>query len=110
MLKNLLIATGLIFITIISFSQIKPTQKSINKSLLIGIWTNGRTENATFEIDKDSIFYLESFQKYKYHVIGDSITIKFDGFDNTSRIEKVTKDSLILRQGIEKMTFWKFKD
>ena len=73
-------------------SQNKEKQSAkvlINKSLILGIWTDGQTENATFEIDKDSIYYVDSFQKFKYQIFGDSILIKFDGFDNTSKIEKV---------------------
>jgi len=110
---KLFITTGLILTLVNCTSQNKEKQSAkvlINKSLILGIWTDGQTENATFEIDKDSIYYVDSFQKFKYQIFGDSILIKFDGFDNTSKIEKVTNDSLILRQGNERMIFWKFKE
>jgi hypothetical protein len=112
MWRKVLILLGLIIIVTDCSGQNKPKQQTksiINKSLVVGIWTNGQTENATFEIEKDSIYYVDSFQKFKYIIVGDSITIKFDGFDNVSKIEKVTRDSLILKQGNDRMIFWKFK-
>jgi hypothetical protein len=36
------------------------------KSDLLGLWTDGSSENATFEIRQDSVYYVEQFEAYKY--------------------------------------------
>lgn len=48
-----------------------------NKDRLLGIWTDGSTENATFYIQRDSIFYVDQLTAYKYGLRGDSITINY---------------------------------
>jgi hypothetical protein len=101
------------FLIIISCSNKK--QSSLNNSVnlvkkptIIGIWTDGQTENATFQITDDSIYYVDSNQSFAYRILGDSITIKFDGFDDSFKIERATKDSLILSKNYEKSIFWRF--
>ena len=44
---------------------------------IIGIWTNGSTENATFEIKEDSIFYVDEGKSYSYNLVNDTIKINF---------------------------------
>lgn len=62
--------------------DIKPDNKSsvkevISKDKLLGAWTDGSTENATFDIGKDSIFYVEQLEAFPYTLKGDSITIVY---------------------------------
>jgi hypothetical protein len=97
-------------VSMIGCTNQKKSPAKMDVSNMIGIWTDGQTENATFEIGKDSIYYIDSFQKYKYSISGDSITIKFDGFDNVSKIEKVDKDSLILNSEKQITKYWRFKN
>lgn len=110
---KLLILSGLVFLAINCFSQSKSNnivQNKKDKSLIIGIWTNGQTENATFEINKDSILYVENYQKYSYNIVGDSLIIHFDGFDSASKIDKLSNDSLILFKGRKRLKYWRFKN
>jgi hypothetical protein len=48
-------------------------------SLLLGAWTDGSSENASFAISKDSIFYVEALTSYQYTLKGDSLIIAFPG-------------------------------
>jgi len=50
---------------------------SVDKIQLLGTWTDGTTENATFDIQKDSIFYVNQLQSYPYRLKGDSLTIHY---------------------------------
>ena len=43
----------------------------------MGIWTEGESENATFSIGKDSIYYVDQMESYPYTLIKDSITIVY---------------------------------
>lgn len=94
------------------FGQKKPetSSKHLDYSKIIGIWTNGEGENATFQIKKDSIFYVDFSKQYAYKIINDSLTIFFDGYIDVSKIEKITNDSLILLIENERHKFWKFKN
>jgi hypothetical protein len=113
MVKSIFIVLS--FLSLISCSNKK--QSSINNPVhsfeepaIIGIWTDGQTENATFQITDDSIYYVDSNQSFAYRILGDSITIKFDGFDDAFKIERATKDSLILSMNNERSIFWRFKN
>ena len=113
MYKNILIVLSCL--ALISCSNRKQSSRinpdySVKKPTIIGIWTDGQTENATFQITDDSIYYVDSNQSFAYRILGDSITIKFDGFDDVFKIEKATKDSLILSKNNEKSIFWQFKN
>jgi hypothetical protein len=46
-------------------------------SKILGAWTNHQTENATFEIRKDSIFYVDALESYSYRLDGNKIIIRF---------------------------------
>lgn len=50
---------------------------SMEKNRLLGIWTDGSTENATFAIGTDSIFYVDQMTSFPYTLKGDSLTIVF---------------------------------
>jgi hypothetical protein len=50
---------------------------SVDKNQLLGAWTDGSTENATFDIGKDSIFYLDQMTSFPYTVKGDTLTIVY---------------------------------
>ena len=101
MLKNFLLLISCVSLINCSFqkhSNQNSNDKLVDKPKVIGVWTDGTTENATFEIDEDSIFYVDNMQRFKYIIKGDSLTIKFDGYDFASKIQKATDDSLILVQ------------
>ena len=81
--------------------------KEMNSELL-GVWTNGNSKNATFEIREDSIYYIDHLKSYKYSVIQDSIIIMYDGFMYTGKIY-FSDDTLLLTSKNEISKFWKFK-
>ncbi|WP_207420062.1 hypothetical protein [Desertivirga brevis] len=79
------------------------------KSKVQGIWTNGTSENATFAIRKDSIFYVDQLTSFKYRISGDSIQIYYPDFLYSGKI-KFRKDTLILSSEYEDTRFWRFKN
>ena len=72
--------------------------KKIDKKLLNGVWGVSPNENAVFEISKDSIRYVEFYDKpYYFKIKNDTFIIFFDdGYLNKNIIRKLTKDSLVL--------------
>jgi len=80
------------------------------KQKLIGIWTDGSSDNATFDIKKDSIFYVDQFKSYRYSLNQDSIKIYYPDFTYTAKVYFID-DTLVMDSqddGIAK--FWKFKN
>jgi hypothetical protein len=77
---------------------------------ITGIWTSGETENATFQIDKDSIFYVDALQRFKYLIVSDSLIIRFEDNDYKCKIAKATKDSLVWIKDGNKTVFWRFSN
>ncbi|MEI6946711.1 hypothetical protein V9K67_05870 [Paraflavisolibacter sp. H34] len=83
--------------------------RSTDKALLLGAWTDGSTENATFNVGKDSIFYLDEMTSFPYTMKGDSLTIFYPdmSFQGTA---KFAGDTLILSDpefGMTKYTRFK---
>lgn len=86
-----------------------PKEKQLEEKLL-GVWTDGSTQNASFLIEKNhSITYIDDGNDYTYSLHGDSITIKSA---DTIYKEKVSfkADTLILSDKNQQLKFWKFKD
>jgi hypothetical protein len=82
----------------------------IFKGQLYGAWTDGSTENASFFIEKDSIFYMDQMTSYPYSLKGDSLTIVYPDMIFQG-IAGFSGDTLILRDsefGTSKYT--RFKD
>ncbi|HEV8506054.1 MAG TPA: hypothetical protein VGQ53_11660 [Chitinophagaceae bacterium] len=79
-----------------------------NSNKIRGIWTDGSSENATFEIRKDSIYYVDELSSYKYSLVGNSIKIKYPDWTFTGQISFV-KDTLIINSKYGKVRYWKFK-
>ena len=82
------------------------------KSLILGVWWNADEKDAptaSFQINDSTIYYpdQEGKSEYKYQIKQDSLIIDLDGYISTSKIEKVTKDTLVLITYGEKQTFIK---
>lgn len=80
------------------------------ESKILGIWTDGSTENATFDIRKDSIYYVDQFKAYSYSLKEDSIKIHYSDFNYAAKIHFL-KDTLVMDSkdyGVTK--YWKFKN
>jgi len=82
------------------------------KSLILGIWWDADDKDAphaSFAINDSTIYYPDQDEKseYKYKIKQDSLILDLDGYISTSKIEKVTKDTLVLITDGEKQTFIK---
>lgn len=73
---------------------VKDSLSPVNNKL-IGIWTDGRTENATFDIRKDSIYYVEQMKSYRYSTRGDSIKIYYEDYTFNANVYFI-KDTLAI--------------
>jgi hypothetical protein len=82
---------------------------AITKNSIEGIWTDGSSENASFEIDADSIYYLEHNEKFRYELKGDSIHILYPEDPYSARLYFVG-DTLFMNAASDNSKFWKFKN
>ena len=84
-----------------SASEMKVTENILKnrdtrkKEKLIGVWGPSFDENASFQIQQDSIYYPEHFKNYKYITSNDSLFILFDGWTYKCKYE-FRNDSLFL--------------
>ncbi|MBX9781005.1 MAG: hypothetical protein K2X26_11720 [Chitinophagaceae bacterium] len=98
-------------------TKIKATQTStlinnqndnnLNKSIL-GIWTDGTTDNATFDIREDSIYYVDQLKTYKYFIDKDTIQINYSDLIYKAKIE-IRNDTLMFINEDGASKFWHFK-
>lgn len=77
-------------------------------SKLYTIWTDGSTENATFLIEKDSIYFVDDLKKYKSIITNDSIIVFKE--DILKYKYKIKNDTLYLKNILGNWKNWKFKD
>ncbi|MBC6610131.1 hypothetical protein H8B15_04320 [Hymenobacter sp. BT507] len=80
-----------------------------DSTTILGIWKDGNSENATFDIRKDSIYYIDQFATYKYFIIGDSIKIYYPDRAFTGLVS-LSKDTLTITSEDGATKFWKFKN
>jgi len=93
----------------------KPDTVSINaellKAKLKGAWTDSNSENAIFDVNDTSFYYVDEDQNAycPYSLVGDSITIKYPSYTYTGRIT-FNKDTLIMDSKEDpEAKFWKFR-
>lgn len=114
MLKKIFLALSLVVLINCNTSNQVDQKQDLNKSGarldITGIWTSEESENATFQIDKDSIFYVDALQRFKYLIVGDSLIIKFENKDYKCKIAKATKDSLVWISNGRRTVFWRFQN
>jgi hypothetical protein len=91
----------------ISTHDIKAEQT--DSSNILGVWTDGSSENASFYIKKDSIYYVDQFATYKYSVTDDSIKIYYPDWTFTGAIS-LSKDTLTIISEDSMTKYWKFKN
>ena len=81
----------------------------ITKNMILGIWTNGSTENATFEIKPKTIYYVDDFKDYKYSLKNDTIEINYPDYVYRAGIS-LRNDTLIMNsKEYSQAKYWKFK-
>jgi hypothetical protein len=90
--------------------QLNDDTKQNNNALKhLGVWTDGNSENAIFEIRKDSIYYVDQFETYKYTLSGDSVKIFYDDWVFTGVI-KLLGDTMIISSEDVTTKYWKFEN
>jgi hypothetical protein len=80
------------------------------KNSILGVWTDGSGPNASVRIEKDSIYDVEHFERTKYELIGDSLTIHYQDELFKAQIIKLDADSLIYVSKYGQTSMWRFKD
>lgn len=123
---TLIIAFGLATCSLIHSDKTKESNDSIltttkkqvlkanEKSLILGVWWAADEKDAptaSFQINDSTIYYPDQEEKsqYKYQIKNDSLIVNLDGYISTSKIEKATKDTLVLITDGEKQTYIKIE-
>lgn len=78
------------------------------KDKLIGIWTDGMTENATFDIQRDSIVYIDQLVAYRYTLKEDCVTINYPDWNFVGHVS-FAKDTLVISSEDGQTKYWRFK-
>jgi hypothetical protein len=74
----------------------KAVRNGIEVEKILGAWGNDENGNAIFQIDRDSILYVDPLTMYKYSLIQDTLKVFDNGFITKYFILKVDNDSLVL--------------
>ena len=84
--------------------------RAIKKEKIIGAWTDGNSENASFDISKDSIYYADQLDSFPYVLKDDTITIFYPDMIFKGRIH-LQGDTLILKSAeFGESRFTRFKN
>jgi hypothetical protein len=67
-------------------SLLSDTIVHAQQSNLYGLWTDGSTENATFEIKRDSVYYVEQAATYKFALEDGVIKIYYPDYIFNGRL------------------------
>jgi len=73
-----------------------------------GTWTLVGEENATFQIEKNKIYYPETFTSYDYQITNDYIKVNYDGYVGAYQVEMKGEDTLVLKDE-EEQTYLRVK-
>lgn len=95
-MKKSILLLFIVVLVVFSCKNSKPVVDSGSQTKVIGIWTDGNSENASFQISKDSIYYVDHFLTFKYEVKGDSIYIHYPDYFYRAGIT-FSGDSMILK-------------
>lgn len=84
------------------------SMNNIDINQLLGIWCYPEDINGTFKIVKDSMFYIDANEWYKYKLKGETLIIYYDyNYIDTSLCE-IKYDKLILKNKYGIDTFERF--
>src|ERR1700730_12775283 len=96
-MKKTMFALVLLFMVFHCFAQTDSRGKT--KKLLQGAWFGVEyDEHAVFDIEGDSITYIDDFNKFKYLISKDTFDLKTTQFHYKELILKLTPDSLIFKE------------
>lgn len=80
----------------------------IKRETLLGAWTDGNSDNASFGIYHDSIFYVDALETYHYKISADSLFIDYSDWMSKIKVTKLTEDSMMWESDMGQSTFWRF--
>jgi hypothetical protein len=96
----------ILFISILNYNS---KEISIRKTNSIkGIWTDGSSENATFQINEKTIYYVDELKEYKYSFKNNTLKIFFQDYTFIG-VVSFKKDTLIINSNGISRKYWKFK-
>jgi hypothetical protein len=72
-----------------------------SKNILIGIWRSIDDDKPTFEINSDSIYYIDNDEWYSYKLVSDSLIIFYTDWTFACK-HIVSGDTLILINSLER--------
>lgn len=81
---------------------------NIDINQLLGIWCYPEDLNATFKIVKDSIFYVDANEWYKYKLKGGTLIIYYDHNYIDTNLCEIKNDKLFLKNKYGVNTFERF--
>ncbi|GAO42511.1 hypothetical protein FPE01S_01_15260 [Flavihumibacter petaseus NBRC 106054] len=83
---------------------------SISPDSIIGVWTDGTNEFASFHIMKDSIYYTDQGESYPYRLKENTITIIYPDFTYKATL-RMKKDTLVMySEDYGASKFWRFHE
>lgn len=91
-------------------TEVSKKQETFDMSLN-GSWTEGLSENATFSINENKIFYVEHLTTEKLFMNGDTAMVYADDDSLSSlsyKMYKIHSDTLVLDNLVQKIKYWKF--
>lgn len=80
----------------------------IDINQLLGIWSYPEDINATFKIVRDSMFYVDANEWYKYKLKGETLIIYYDYNYIDTNLCEIKNDKLILKGKFGIDTFERF--
>ena len=83
-----------------------PAQSMDVRNALMGIWWDPEMpQSAAFQVKDSTMYYPDQFAEYAYELRGDSLFVHHENGDISSRIVKVTADTLILQTFEQEHTY-----
>ncbi|WP_291274396.1 hypothetical protein [Flavobacterium sp.] len=94
----------------IEVNKMIKNDSKISNHMILGVWTNGSTENATFEIKSNTIYYVDDFKDYNYSLQNDTIEINYPDYVYRAKV-LLKNDTLIMNsKEYNQAKYWKFKE
>lgn len=86
---------------------------NVNENLgsrIRGTWTDGSTQNASFDIQADSILYVDNLKSYKYTFHENIIKIYYEDYIYQGRISFKSDTMLMVSREGDTSKVWRFTD
>ena len=96
---------------ILFFSVINYNSKEFSNqktTSIKGIWTDGSSENATFQINEKTIYYVDELTEFKYSFKNNTLKIFFQDYKFIG-VVSFKKDTLLINSNGISRRYWRFK-